>query len=98
MIYIVLVIKSSVLRVQEKGDLDKGEEGQMFLPSPSFLNEALIAAVLCFVRALGRIGSVHMKQEEYALAVKFFDKSLTEFRNQDIIKKKKEVRMEVIYY
>jgi len=46
---------------------------------------------VCYARALGRIGSVHMKREEYALAVKFFDKSLAEFRNQDIIKKKKEV-------
>lgn len=42
-------------------------------------------------RALARIGNAYFKQEKWELAIKYFDKSLAEHRNQDIVKKKKEV-------
>ena len=42
-------------------------------------------------RALARMGNVHLKQENWAEAVRWFDKSLAEHRNPDIVIKKTEV-------
>ena len=44
------------------------------------------------LRALAHIGNVHLKMERYQLAIKYFDNSVAEHRNQDIVKKKLEVR------
>ncbi len=43
------------------------------------------------LRALARIGNVYVKQEKWELAVKYFDKSLADHRNPDIVNKKREV-------
>ena len=42
-------------------------------------------------RALARVGNVHYKQQNWEQAVKFFDKSLAEHRNPDIVTKKNDV-------
>lgn len=47
--------------------------------------------VTCF-RALSRIGTAYLKQENLEMALKYFDKSLADHRNPDIVKKKIEVR------
>ena len=41
-------------------------------------------------KALGRIGTVHMKQNDLESAIKYFEKSLTEQRTPDILAKLKE--------
>lgn len=38
------------------------------------------------------MGNVYWKQEKWELAVKWFDKSLAEHRNPDILTKKNEVK------
>ena len=47
------------------------------------------------LRALARIGTAYYKQEKLEPAVKYFNKSLAEHRNPDIVKKKLEVRRRV---
>lgn len=42
-------------------------------------------------RALARIGNAYSKQEKWNEAVTYYDKSLTEHRNQDVVKKRVEV-------
>ena len=37
------------------------------------------------------MGNVYSRQEKWDLAVTYYDKSLTEHRNQDIVKKRVEV-------
>eukprot|EP00800_Vazella_pourtalesii_P006345 TRINITY_DN180_c0_g1_i2.p1 TRINITY_DN180_c0_g1~~TRINITY_DN180_c0_g1_i2.p1 ORF type:complete len:326 (-),score=69.02 TRINITY_DN180_c0_g1_i2:352-1329(-) len=39
-------------------------------------------------RAYQRIGNAYEKKEDYVNAIKYFDKSITEFRNSDVVKKK----------
>jgi tetratricopeptide (TPR) repeat protein len=46
-------------------------------------------------RALARIGSAYHKQENLEMAIKYYNKSLAEHRNQELVKKKVEVRMRV---
>ena len=46
---------------------------------------------VCVCRALARKGNVYLKQEQWADAIKWFDKSLTEHRDQDVVKKKQKV-------
>lgn len=48
------------------------------------------------LRALARIGTTYYKQEKLELALKYFDKSLADHRNPDIVKKKIEVRTGVL--
>ena len=43
------------------------------------------------IRALARMGSVYVKRKDLENAVKYFDKSLAEHRNPDIVAKKNEV-------
>ena len=52
----------------------------------------LCGFIALLLRALARIGNVHLKMERYQLAIKYFDKSVAEHRSQDIVKKKLEVR------
>ena len=40
-------------------------------------------------RAYQRIGTAYEKKEDYGNAIKYFDKSITEFRNMDVVKRKK---------
>ena len=42
-------------------------------------------------RSLSRKGNVYFKQKKWADAIKWFDKSLTDHRNQAVIKKRSEV-------
>ena len=43
-------------------------------------------------RAYARIGNVYVKQEKLDAAIKAYDHSLAEHRNQDVVKKREEVR------
>ena len=45
-------------------------------------------------RALARMGNVYWRQEKWLEAVKWYDKSLAEHRNPDIVSKKNEVRLQ----
>lgn len=42
-------------------------------------------------RALARKGNVYLKQEQWQDAIKWFDKSLAEHRDQEVVKKKQKV-------
>ena len=42
-------------------------------------------------RAMARMGNVYWKQENWEEALRWFDKSLAEHRNPDIVTKKNEV-------
>ena len=42
-------------------------------------------------RALARVGNAYLKQMDYENAVKYFNKSLTEHRNPEVVTKKNEV-------
>ncbi|KAJ3211112.1 hypothetical protein HDU67_004769 [Dinochytrium kinnereticum] len=42
-------------------------------------------------RAFGRIGSAYLKKEDYANAIKFYQKSLSEHRTPDVLNKLREV-------
>ena len=57
------------------------------------MNHTTPVIVLCtyLYRALARIGNVHFKKGEWEEAVKEYNHSLAEHRNQDIVKKKNEV-------
>ena len=44
------------------------------------------------IRAMARMGSVYVKRKDWENAVKYFDKSLAEHRNPDIVVKKNEVK------
>ena len=54
--------------------------------------------IALLLRALARIGSVHLMMERYQLAIKYFDKSVAEHRSQDIVKKKLDVRHFVRFF
>lgn len=49
--------------------------------------------ILCchLLRAYTRMGNVYFKQEKWADAVKYYDKSLTEHRTQEVVNKKAQV-------
>ena len=59
-------------------------------PHRSFLG--LCGFIALLLRALARIGNLHLKMEQYQLAIKYFDKSVAEHRSQDRVKKNLEVR------
>ena len=40
---------------------------------------------------MARKGNVHLKQEQWEDAIKWFDKSLTEHRDQEVVKRKQKV-------
>ena len=48
-------------------------------------------------RALARMGNVYYQQKEWKEAIKYFDKSLTEHRNADVLKKKQMVRCSCVF-
>ena len=43
-------------------------------------------------RALARMGNVYYQQKQWKEAIKYFDKSLTEHRTAEVLKKKQNVR------
>ena len=43
-------------------------------------------------RALARMGNVYYQQKQWNEAIKYFDKSLTEHRTAEVLKKKQNVR------
>jgi len=51
----------------------------------------ILAPPIMFCRALARMGNVYYQQQQWKDAIKFFDKSLTEHRNADVLKKKQQV-------
>ena len=42
-------------------------------------------------RALARMGNVYYQQQQWKEAIKYFNKSLAEHRNSDVLKKKQNV-------
>lgn len=46
---------------------------------------------VCVCRALARKGNVYLRQEQWGDAIKWFDKSLAEHRDQEVVKKKQKV-------
>jgi len=51
-----------------------------------------------FCRALARMGNVYFQQQQWKDAIKYFDKSLTEHRNADVLKKKQIVSHTIVFY
>lgn len=47
-------------------------------------------------RALARMGNVYYQQKQWKEAIKYFDKSLAEHRNADVLKKKQNVSTSAI--
>ena len=53
---------------------------------------SLLSSTSCsFSRALARMGNVYFKQKKWAEAIKYYDKSVTEHRNPDVVSKKTQV-------
>ena len=48
---------------------------------------------VCVCRALARKGSVYLRQEQWQDAIKWFDKSLAEHWDQEVVKKKQKVSL-----
>ena len=45
----------------------------------------------CFLRALARAGNAYNKKEDYETALVFYNKSLSEHRDMDIVRKSQQV-------
>lgn len=58
-----------------------------------YTNAAHSLTTLHANRAFGRIGSAHLKLDDYASAIKAFQKSLTEHRTPDVLQKLKDVSL-----
>ena len=50
-----------------------------------------VRTYVCVCRALARKGNVYLRQEQWGDAIKWFDKSLAEHRDQEVVKKKQKV-------
>ena len=46
---------------------------------------------VCVFRALARKGNVYFKQSKWEESIKWYDKSLAEHRNQEVVRKKESV-------
>ena len=61
------------------------------LPLPHSHYHISYLLMIIFHRAYARIGNVYVKQDKLDEAIKAYDHSLAEHRNQDVVKKRDEV-------
>lgn len=46
---------------------------------------------ICFIRAYARIANVKVQEKNYHDAIKYYNRSLSEYRNPEVLKKKQEI-------
>lgn len=67
------------------------------IPSYNNISLNIFFSLILVHRALERIGNVHLKQNQLAKALDYFEKSLVEFRSESVLQKANKVCWITLY-